>query len=318
MPLLMSDFITEAQALVKDIGVAGKPGILQPTDWPALVARALSVYSRIRPLEFVIDVETQGAPNENDMPVSQLTGFDREFSGTPFIEFPISLPGDDPNWLDERAWMYYNTPNGLLIRFSADQVEPSAPIRFQYNVKQHVQRDPVGITGASNASPIQITTAANHNYVSGARVAITGVGGNLAANGTFAVEVVDATHFNLVGSVGNGAFTEGGTVTDPAVTSLPYGDFHAFCKLVGAEGCKVLANYYTFTSEGSIVNVDLSVFRSKGADFAKRAQQLTTDFNEAMGVNDKTDAPAAATTVANWDLPDSRDRDRLTHKRIYR
>jgi hypothetical protein len=318
MPLLMSDFIIEAQSLIKDIGTAGKPGIIQATDWPACVTRALSTYSRIRPLEFVIDVETQATPNENDLPVSLLTGFDRQFAGTPFIEFPISLPGDDPNWLDERAWMYYNTPAGLLIRFSADQVEPSSPIRFQYNVKQQVQRDPVGVSNASDASPIQITTAANHNYVSGDQVAIAGVLGNTAANGDFVVEVVDATHLTLVGSVGNGAYVSGGMLTDLQATTIAYGDFHPFCKLAAAEGCKVLANYFSFTNEGQLVNVDLSVFRSKGADFATRAKQLTQDFNDAMGINDKSDAPPASTSVANWDMPDSRDRDRLTHKRMYR
>jgi hypothetical protein len=72
------------------------------------------------------------------------------------------------------------------------------------------------ITGASNTSPITITTASPHGYVSGAQVAISGVGGNTAANGTFTIAVTSPTTFTLAGSAGNAAWTTGGT----AVASL--------------------------------------------------------------------------------------------------
>lgn len=66
------------------------------------------------------------------------------------------------------------------------------------------------ITGATNASPIVVTCAA-HGLTTGARITISGVGGNTAANGTFIVTRVDANTFSLDGSTGNGAYTSGGS-----------------------------------------------------------------------------------------------------------
>lgn len=66
--------------------------------------------------------------------------------------------------------------------------------------------------GATNASPIQITTnAANHNLVTGQRITIANVGGNTAANGTWTITVTGTNTFTLNGSTGNGAYTTGGS-----------------------------------------------------------------------------------------------------------
>lgn len=66
------------------------------------------------------------------------------------------------------------------------------------------------ISDASNASPIVITTSANHLYNTGDTVIIDGVLGNTAANGTFQVTRISATTFSLDGSTGNAAYTSGG------------------------------------------------------------------------------------------------------------
>jgi hypothetical protein len=66
------------------------------------------------------------------------------------------------------------------------------------------------ITAATNATPIQITSA-NHGLTTGQPVIIGGVQGNTAANGIWIVTVVDANNFTLNGSIGNGAYTAGGT-----------------------------------------------------------------------------------------------------------
>lgn len=66
------------------------------------------------------------------------------------------------------------------------------------------------VAGASNASPIVITDA-DHGLTTGTAVTISGVGGNTAANGTFVVTRINANTFSLNGSVGNGAYTSGGT-----------------------------------------------------------------------------------------------------------
>jgi hypothetical protein len=68
------------------------------------------------------------------------------------------------------------------------------------------------ITNASNTTPITITTAAPHGITApGTLVEITGVLGNTAANGQWAVAApIGANTFNLLGSAGNGAYAGGG------------------------------------------------------------------------------------------------------------
>lgn len=77
------------------------------------------------------------------------------------------------------------------------------------------------ISGATNASPIVITTSAAHNYATGDTVAVNGVGGNTSANGLWTITVVSSTTYSLNGSTGSGAYTSGGTSTDQFQT--PYG-----------------------------------------------------------------------------------------------
>ena len=69
----------------------------------------------------------------------------------------------------------------------------------------------LAVTGATNASPIVVTTAA-HGLSTGDVVTLASVGGNTAANGTFRVTVVSSTTFQLDGTTGNGTYTSGGTV----------------------------------------------------------------------------------------------------------
>lgn len=67
------------------------------------------------------------------------------------------------------------------------------------------------ITGATNATPIQITTSAPHGLQTGDRVTVASVGGNAAANGDFTITKVGASTYTLNGSTGDGAYTSGGT-----------------------------------------------------------------------------------------------------------
>lgn len=66
------------------------------------------------------------------------------------------------------------------------------------------------VTGATNASPVVITSA-GHGLSVGQSVTVSGVGGNTGANGTFAVSAVTSTTFTLSGSTGTGNYTTGGT-----------------------------------------------------------------------------------------------------------
>jgi hypothetical protein len=69
-----------------------------------------------------------------------------------------------------------------------------------------------GITGATNATPIVLTTSTAHGVVVGQVVVVASVGGNTNANGTFEVSAVTSTTLTLLNSAGNAAYTSGGTV----------------------------------------------------------------------------------------------------------
>lgn len=71
------------------------------------------------------------------------------------------------------------------------------------------------INGATNSSPILITTSAPHGLVDGQLVTVSGVTGNIAANGTWPIVNATGTNLTLVGSVGTGTYTGGGTVYVP-------------------------------------------------------------------------------------------------------
>lgn len=73
------------------------------------------------------------------------------------------------------------------------------------------------VSAASNASPIAITTSAAHSFEDNDVVSVSGVGGNTAANGIWAIHVVDSTHFELIGSTGNAAYTTGGSISQAVV-----------------------------------------------------------------------------------------------------
>jgi hypothetical protein len=79
---------------------------------------------------------------------------------------------------------------------------------FKYDLGAHGSAQ--SITGATNASPIQITVA-NHGLGTGETVVVASVGGNTAANGTWVITVTGANTFTLNGSAGNGVYTSGGT-----------------------------------------------------------------------------------------------------------
>ena len=79
----------------------------------------------------------------------------------------------------------------------------------------------LGITGATNKTPIVITSSGKQNLANGEKVIISGVEGNTAANGPFTVANSNpATKtFELRDSAGNGDYTGGGKWTRPP---LPY------------------------------------------------------------------------------------------------
>jgi hypothetical protein len=71
-------------------------------------------------------------------------------------------------------------------------------------------KDSGTVTGATNASPIVITSSA-HGLTTGSYLTLASVAGNTAANGSFVITRVNANQYSLDGSTGNGSYTSGGT-----------------------------------------------------------------------------------------------------------
>lgn len=70
----------------------------------------------------------------------------------------------------------------------------------------------LNISNATNATPIVITTTAPHGIADVSRVSVQNVAGNTAANGEWVAAFVTTTTLRLRGSVGNAAYTGGGTL----------------------------------------------------------------------------------------------------------
>ena len=68
------------------------------------------------------------------------------------------------------------------------------------------------VSDATATSPIEIQTASNHGLLTGDFVTISGVLGNTAANGTWAITVTGLDTFTLDGSTYSGTFSGGGVV----------------------------------------------------------------------------------------------------------
>lgn len=70
----------------------------------------------------------------------------------------------------------------------------------------------LGVTGATNATPIVVSVTTTAGLSNGMTAQIQGVQGNTAANGYWTLAGLTGSTFQLVGSVGNGIYTSGGTV----------------------------------------------------------------------------------------------------------
>jgi hypothetical protein len=112
------------------------------------------------------------------------------------------------------------TEMSAVLGYAIITITP-ANLGFNLDTTNHVatsaytykwQFSSVPITGATNATPIVISTVAvSHGLTTGAKVVISDVAGNTAANGTWTITVVDTQHFSLDTSVGNGAYVNGGS-----------------------------------------------------------------------------------------------------------
>lgn len=154
---------------------------------------------------------------------------------TPDPSVPGENPNGEPGWLDVLAHNGYNVERIGAQRASGTEyvVNVSATTYGPFTAGTYHVTNPVSgvgysntasvtvppsaiagttVTGATNASPIVITTQTNHGLTGSETVFISGVLGNTFANGFFNVIVTGAATFSLVGSHGSGTYTSGGTV----------------------------------------------------------------------------------------------------------
>lgn len=90
------------------------------------------------------------------------------------------------------------------------------------------------VTGATNNTPVVITTVDPHHLSPGDKVDIDQVGGNMAANGTWTVANPTAKTFELLNSAGNGDYTGGGRWTTGPLPFIGNVDgLNVFWKLKG-------------------------------------------------------------------------------------
>jgi hypothetical protein len=116
------------------------------------------------------------------------------------------------------------------------------------------------VTNATNATPIVITTSAAHLFADNDYVIVASVGGNTAANGTWKITWLSGTTFSLDTSVGNGAYTSGGTATDISLTPQ---------FTIPADGDDL---------DAASVNVALEALADRTQFLALRVQDRTDDF----------------------------------------
>ena len=107
------------------------------------------------------------------------------------------------------AVLVNSQPEGI---FYSDNAATGSPTWTQVDVPVLPLGTGTAITGATNTSPIVITSA-GHGLSTGNFVVVNGVTGNTAANGFFRITKIDSDTFSLDGSAGNGAYTGSGTWT---------------------------------------------------------------------------------------------------------
>lgn len=158
--------------------------------------------------------------------------------------------------------------------FTPDAVTFTRPANVDAYTAQEVVGINLAVTGATNASPIVITTAA-HGLATGDVVTIASVGGNTAANGTFRVTVVSSTTFQLDGSTGNGSYTSGGTVAK----------WLRMKNVTSEGGSGILRGWKLSTNSTNVTNASFSLVLLKGGSTNYQIPPAATLDNAAFALD---------------------------------
>jgi hypothetical protein len=170
------------------------------------------------------------------------------------------------------------------------------------------------ITGATNATPIALTVTA-HGFSNGDLVLISGVGGNLAANGIFQVSGQTTNAFNLIdpitGSnvVGSAAYTSGGIAVclGPSTSGDMWSKYSAgqvgssvaLGTLTEVQGTAGAANITFSAVSGNVVKA-IIIYQNTGTSSTSRVVAI---IDGRMIVTCAAQAAASSTTIAVERLP---------------
>lgn len=196
------------------------------TTTPHYMVDGESVHIRgATPNDYNVDREVITKVDEHTLTFSVATSPASPATGTLTMERAVlSDDFDDPIAVNGNGEQLVRSGGHTKMMF--DEISRPA------NTTAYTLGDVVGlnlaVTGATNATPIVVTTA-THGLETGDKVTIAGVGGNTAADGDWEVTVISTTTFSLKGSVGNGSYTTGGTVARAFA-------FHLASRLAGEEG----------------------------------------------------------------------------------
>lgn len=94
--------------------------------------------------------------------------------------------------------------------------------------------------------------------------------------------------------------------------TIPLADREAVAKYAAALLCEQLASFYASDTD-STISADRSFGQTRSQAFAARAREYRKQFQAALGIDEKTAAPAGA--VVQLSTTDSRGRSRMFHGR---
>jgi hypothetical protein len=128
---------------------------------------------------------------------------------------------DDTNFTELGKPQLYRIESSPVADFPNRLRVARADFNFATGTGQVVRNLVMTVLGAAQSATgtVRLQVNSTDGVLSGDQVNVSGVTGTTEANGTWSVNVIDATHITLVGSVFQNAYVSGGTAVD--VTAPP-------------------------------------------------------------------------------------------------
>lgn len=216
--------VTDAQHIIVNSTTAPPAGahvaFISPTTWTLYAASVVSSFPQAGNYVLTLDQPLTGVRVGSHIfpqSVNQMAYFAALLQA-----FSLLGPGELTNspTLVQRAYRHPTPQSTWPYSLDATMLRRIEDAGTEVLAASYISRStttpaiPTGllINDATNATPIVISTTAAHGLTTGMFVPVAGVLGNTAANGQWLITVVDATHFSLNGSAGNGAYTKDGSV----------------------------------------------------------------------------------------------------------